>query len=183
MIFCITQFSPKRVILLREEDAPDIKLEAERVLKESIGKIMDVEHRITSLYDVVRIAKDTTDVIDEEWAYGRQIVVNISGGRKPQVLGVLFGCYTLHNGVERIVHVTEEEGQIIDLPILNFGISKTKRMILEELEKEETSVKNLSIKIGISRGMTYNHIRELRGMGFISKDKLEITTAGELAII
>ncbi|MEN4006413.1 MAG: CRISPR-associated CARF protein Csa3 [Methanobacteriaceae archaeon] len=199
VMFCITQFSPKRVILLREEDAPDIKLEAERVLKETIGKVMDVKHEITSLYDVVRIAKDTANVIDEECAYGRQIVVNISGGRKPQALGALFGCYARHNDVERIVYVTEEEGQIIDLPILNFGISKTKRMILEELEKKKTfevsdlecpdtgcstaSVKNLSIKVGISRGMTYNHIRELREMGFIARDKLEITTAGELAII
>jgi len=183
VMFCITQFSPKRVILLREEDAPDIKLEAERVLKETIGKVMDVESMSTSLYNVVKIAKDTADVIDEECAYGRRIIVNISGGRKPQALGALFGCYARHNDVERIVYVTEEEGEIIDLPILNFGISKTKRMILEELEKEETSVKNLSIKVGISRGMTYNHVRELREMGFIARDKLEITTAGELAII
>lgn len=183
VMFCITQFSPKRVILLREEDAPDIKLEAERVLKETIGKVMDVESKPTSLYNVVKIAKDTADIIDEECAYGRRIIVNISGGRKPQALGALFGCYARHNDVERIVYVTEEEGEIIDLPILNFGISKTKRMILEELEKEESSVKNLSIKVGISRGMTYNHIRELREMGFIAHDKLKITTAGELAII
>ncbi|MBM4242018.1 MAG: CRISPR-associated transcriptional regulator Csa3, partial [Euryarchaeota archaeon] len=44
-------------------------------------------------------------------------------------------------------------------------------------------VKKLAIKVGISRGMTYNHIRELREMGFIAADKLEITSAGELAII
>ena len=31
--------------------------------------------------------------------------------------------------------------------------------------------------------MTYNHIRELRDMGLIDKEILEITTAGRLAII
>ena len=31
--------------------------------------------------------------------------------------------------------------------------------------------------------MTYNHIRELREMGFIDSQQLEITSAGELAII
>lgn len=31
--------------------------------------------------------------------------------------------------------------------------------------------------------MTYNHIRELRNMGFIDPEKLEITSAGELAIL
>ena len=56
-------------------------------------------------------------------------------------------------------------------------------MILEQLSENGISVQNLAIKVGISRGMTYNHIRELREMGFIDKDKLEITTAGQLAII
>jgi CRISPR-associated protein Csa3 len=131
----------------------------------------------------VKIANDTADIIDEECAHGKRIIINISGSRKPQALGALFGCYARHSDVERIVYVTEEDREIVDLPILNFGISATKRMILEELEKGETSVKNLSVKVGISRGMTYNHIRELREMGFIAADKLEITTAGELAII
>jgi CRISPR-associated protein Csa3 len=31
--------------------------------------------------------------------------------------------------------------------------------------------------------MTYNHIRELREMGFISQNELNITSAGELAVI
>lgn len=183
VMFCITQFSPKKVILLSEEDAPEKKLEAERILKETIGKVITVESKHTSLYNVVKIANDTAEIIDEECAHGKRIIVNISGGRKPQALGALFGCYARHNDVERIVYVTEEDREIIDLPILNFGISKTKRIILEELEKGESSVKNLSIKVGISRGMTYNHIRELREMGFIAQDELKITTAGKLAII
>ncbi|MGZ7096182.1 MAG: winged helix-turn-helix transcriptional regulator, partial [Methanobacterium sp.] len=58
---------------------------------------------------------------------------------------------------------------------------------INELRKEapegEISVRNLSEKIEISRGMAYNHIRELRQMGLIDRDKLEITTAGKLAII
>ena len=183
VMFCITQFSPKRIILLSEDDAPPEKLEAERILQETIGKVIDIESKPTSLYNVVKIANDTAEIIDEECAHGRKIVVNISGGRKPQALGALFGCYARHNDVERIVYVTEEDREVVDLPILNFGISATKRMILEELEKGETSVKNLSVKVGISRGMTYNHIRELREMGFISADELKITSAGQLAII
>jgi CRISPR-associated protein Csa3 len=179
----ITKFSPEKLVLLREEDAPEKKVEAERMLMETVGKVIQIENKITSLYDVVKIAEDTADVIEKESAHGRGITVNISGGRKPQALGALFGCYARHRDVERIVYITEEDGEAIELPILNFGISKTKRMILEEMEKGESSVKNLAIKIGISRGMTYNHVRELREMGFIAQDKLEITTAGQLAII
>jgi CRISPR-associated protein Csa3 len=183
IMVCITQFSPKKVVLLREEDAPPAKLKVEQIISETVGNFIDIETKITSLYDVVRIAQDTVDVIENEKANNRKLFVNISGGRKPQALGALFGCYARHGDIERIVYVTEEDSQTIDLPILNFGLSPTKRMVLEELTNNGKSVKNLALRIGISRGMTYNHIRELREMGFISPEKLEITTAGKLAII
>jgi len=183
IMVCITQFSCKKVVLLREEDAPREKLQVEQIIKDTVGNFIEIETKITSLYDVVRIAQDTVDVIENERTNNRNIFVNISGGRKPQALGALFGCYARHGDIERIVYITEEDSQVIDLPILNFGLSATKRVVLEKLKDNGESVKNLAMKIGISRGMTYNHIRELREMGFIAPDQLKITTAGKLAII
>lgn len=183
VMFCITHFSPKKIVLLVDKESNEKQSEAVRMLNETVGKVLEMELKKTSLYDVVKIAEDAADVIWLEHEQKRKITVNISGGRKPQALGALFGCYARHNLVEKIVYVTEEEKQIIELPILNFGISKTKRRILEELEKDGMSVRDLADKIDISRGMAYNHIRELREMGFIDLDKLEITTAGKLAII
>ncbi|AIS31961.1 MULTISPECIES: CRISPR-associated CARF protein Csa3 [Methanobacterium] len=180
---CITQFSPDKIVLIREEDAPAKMKETERMLQETVGRVLEIEVKPTSIYNVVMVARDTAEIIEEEHAHGRNIVVNISGGRKPQALGALFGSYARHDMVEKIVYITEEDKNIIDLPILNFGISKTKRIILEELNDGENNVKNLSTKIGISRGMTYNHIRELREMGLIDQKSLQITSAGELAII
>ena len=184
IMVCITQFSCKKVVLLREEHARKAKLQVEQIIKDTVGNFIEIETKITSLYNVVKIAQDTVDVIENERANNRNIYVNISGGRKPQALGALFGCYARHGDIERIVYVTEEDSQMIEIfRILNFGISPTKRMVLEELKNDGESVKNLAMKIGISRGMTYNHIRELREMGFIETDQLKITTAGELAII
>jgi len=183
VMICITQFSPRKVVLIMEEEPPREKEQVQKIIEDILGNFIKVQIKETSLYDVVQIAKDTVDTIDEERAKGRKIVVNISGGRKTQALGVLFGCYARNNDVQRIAYVTEEEGEIIDLPILSFGISKTKKKLLEELKKGETSVKNLALKLGISRGMTYNHIRELRNMGFIDPEKLEITSAGEIATL
>ena len=183
VMICITQFSPRKVVLIMEEEPPREKEQVKKIIEDTLGKFIKVQKKETSLYDVVQIAKDTVDTIDEERAKGRKIVVNISGGRKTQALGVLFGCYARNNDVQRIAYVTEEEGEVIDLPILSFGISKTKKKLLDELKKGETSVKNLALKLGISRGMTYNHIRELRNMGFIDPEKLEITSAGEIATL
>ena len=183
VMVCITKFSPNKVILLREENAPKAKTKVEETLLDTIGKFIEIKLLTTSLYDTVKVAQDTADAIDDEKSECNKVIVNISGGRKPQALGALFGCYARHTDVERIVYVTEEDSELIDLPILNFGISRTKKQILEELQNEITSVKSLAEKIGISRGMTYNHIRELREMGFIDKEKLIITSAGYLAII
>jgi len=179
----ITKFSPDKLVLLREEDAPEKKKESERMLMETVGKVIKIDAKITSIYDVVKIAQDTAEIIDSETADGKRVIVNVSGGRKTQALGALFGSYARHKHVERIVYLTEEDGAVVDLPILNFGISPTKQDILEKMKEGESSVKNLAVKVGISRGMTYNHIRELREIGFIAQDKLEITSAGELAII
>ncbi|MDN5374057.1 CRISPR-associated transcriptional regulator Csa3 [Methanothermobacter thermautotrophicus] len=183
VMFCITQFSPRKVVLLKEDKAPREKEQVEQVLRDTLGNFVEITTFETSLYDVVSIAKDMVEIIDEERAHGRRVVVNISCGRKTQALGALFGCYARNHDVQRIVYVTEEDNELIDLPILSFGISKTKKQVLEELKAGEKSVKNLAVKIGISRGMTYNHIRELRDMGFIDREKLEITSAGELAVL
>ena len=183
VMFCITQFSPRKVVLLKEDKAPREKEQVEQVLRDTLGNFVEITTFETSLYDVVSIAKDMVEIIDEERAHGRRVVVNISGGRKTQALGSLYGCYARNHDVQRIVYVTEEDNELIDLPILSFGISKTKKQVLEELKAGEKSVKNLAVKIGISRGMTYNHIRELRDMGFIDREKLEITSAGELAVL
>jgi CRISPR-associated protein Csa3 len=183
VMFCITHFSPKKIVLLIDENPDEKQAEAIRMLNETVGRILEIQLKETAVYDVYKIAEDTVDVIWQEHEQKNRITVNVSGGRKPQALGALFGCYARPDEVEKIVYVTEEDKNVIELPILNFGISQTKRRILEELEKDQISVKDLSEKIGISRGMTYNHIRELRHMGFIDRDKLEITTAGKLAII
>ena len=183
VMVAITKLSPEKLILLINEDVGKERLQSEVTLRETVGKVIEIETLNTSVYDVVKIARDTAEIIDNEKANGKNIIVNVSGGRKTQALGALFGSYARHEKVERIVYLTEEDNEVVEIPKLNYGISPTKKLILEEMDKGDSSVNNLSIKIGISRGMTYNHIRELREMGLIEHNKLEITSAGQLAII
>jgi len=183
VMVAITKLSPEKLILLINEDVGKERLQSEVTLRDTVGKVIEIETLNTSVYDVVKIARDTAEIIDNEKANEKKVIVNVSGGRKTQALGALFGCYARHEKVERIVYLTEEDNEVVEIPKLNYGISPTKKLILEEMAKGDSSVKNLSIKIGISRGMTYNHIRELREMGLIEHNKLEITSAGQLAII
>jgi len=87
--------------------------------------------------------------------------------------------------VQRIVYVTEEDSLMIDFPVLSFNLSETKKIILEEIQKGISSVPKLAITAGISKGMTYNHLRELKAMGYIAdgENGYVITDAGKIASI
>ena len=184
VIAAATKFSPQKIILLREDDAPTEKLRAEQMIRDTLGKVIEIKTKNTSIYNVVEIAKDTVDIIEEEKALGKTIIVNITGARKTQSLGALYGTYARRELVEKVIYITEEDNETIELPLLTFNLSKTKKKILEEINHGEKSVRNLAKKTGISRAMTYHHIRELKESGYITDQKgMQTTTAGELAIL
>ena len=183
VMICITKFSPKKVLLLTEDDGSEVMKESEKTLTNAFGRFIEIKSQETESNDTVKIASAVSSAIEKEKNSGNKIVINISGGERPQALGTLFGAYTKHQFVDRIVFVDDAKKDVIDLPILKYGISETKKEILKHLIDGHNSVKELSTKIKISRGMTYNHIRELRDMGLIDKEFLKITTAGRLAIV
>jgi len=39
---CITQFSPDKIVLIREEDAPAKMKETERMLQETVGRVLEI---------------------------------------------------------------------------------------------------------------------------------------------
>lgn len=154
------------------------------MLEATFGKVIEIRKLITSLYDPVRVAQDVADAIEKEHDRGNQVILNVSGGRKPQAFGTLFGAYARSYMVKRIVYVTEEDNFILEFPILSFNISPTKKAILEHIRLGEKAVTVIAAKVGISRGMAYNHIRELKEMGYISdEDGFRITDSGRLAVI
>ncbi|KZX17515.1 bacterial regulatory protein, arsR family [Methanobrevibacter cuticularis] len=183
VMICITKFSPKKVILLTEDNASEVIKQSEETLTNAFGRFIEIKSKEIDSNDSVKIASAVATEIEEEKKFGNRIVVNISGGERPQALGALFGAYSKHQFVDRIIFVDYFKKEVVDLPILKYGISNTKVDILRCLIEGCSTVKDLSTKIGISRGMTYNHIRELRDMGLINKELLEITTAGRLAIV
>ncbi|MBW6517713.1 MAG: CRISPR locus-related DNA-binding protein [ANME-2 cluster archaeon] len=184
VIVCVTRLSPSKLILLTEEGTAEKKIRSEQTMEDTFGKIIDIQKKNTSLYDPVRVAQDVANLIEEENAQGNQVMINVSGGRKPQAFGALFGAYTRSDMVKRIVYVTEEDNFIIDFPILSFNISDTKKIILEHIKSGVSSVQEIAIGVGISKGMAYNHLRELKAIGYIKgEDGYTITDAGKIAVI
>ncbi|MDD3051360.1 MAG: CRISPR-associated CARF protein Csa3 [Candidatus Cloacimonetes bacterium] len=185
VIICVTRLSPSKIILLSEEGADEKKLRSEEMIEKTFKNALEVEKRDTALYDTVRVAKDVAELIEKEHYRGNQVIVNVSGGRKPQAFGALFGAYARNDMVQRIVYVTEEDSMMIDFPVLSFNLSETKKLILEEIQKGVSAVSQIAVTAGISKGMTYNHLRELKSMGYIADgdNGYIITDAGKIASI
>ncbi|WP_094227782.1 CRISPR-associated CARF protein Csa3 [Methanolobus psychrotolerans] len=184
VLICVTRLSPSKVIILTEEGAVDRKVQAENTLEATFGKFIEIKKVITSLYDPVRVAKDVADIIEKEHALSRNVLINVSGGRKPQAFGALYGAFARSDMVKKVVYVTEEDNFMIEFPILSFNLSPTKKMILELIQKGTMSVENIAANVGISKGMTYNHLRELKTMGYISDEEgYSLTDSGRLAVI
>lgn len=185
VIICVTRLSPSKIILLSEEGAPDKKVQSEETIEKTFKNALEFEKKYTSVYDTVHVAKDVAELIEQEHARGNQVIVNVSGGRKPQAFGALFGAYARNDMVQRVVYVTEEDGFMIDFPVLSFNLSETKKLILEEIQKGNSAVAQLATTAGISKGMTYNHLRELKAMGYIAdgENGYIITDAGRIASI
>lgn len=182
VLICVTRLSPSKIIILTEEDTAEKKMQAEQLLEATFGKVIEIRKAITSLYDPVKVARDVATLIETEHALGRKVLINVSGGRKPQAFGALFGAYARSDMVARIVYVTEEDNFIIDFPVLSFNISPTKKMILEIIQNGTVAVESIAVKVGISKGMAYNHLRELKFMGYINdEDGYMITDSGRLA--
>jgi CRISPR-associated protein Csa3 len=169
---------------LTEENAVDRKVQAENTLVATFGKVIEIKKAITSLYDPFRVAKDIADIIEKEHALGRSVLLNVSGGRKPQAFGALYGAFARSDMVKKVVYVTEEDNFMIEFPILSFNLSPTKKSILEMIQNDTVAVENIAATIGISKGMTYNHLRELKTMGYITDDGgYSLTDSGRLAVI
>ncbi len=184
VLICVTRLSPSRIIILTEENAVERKVQAENTLEATFGKVIEVKKAITSLYDPVKVAKDVADIIEKEHALGKNVLINVSGGRKPQAFGALFGAYARSDMVKKVVYVTEEDNFMIEFPILSFNLSPTKKIILELIQNGTVAVENIAANVGISKGMAYNHLRELKAMGYISDEGgYSITDSGRLAVI
>jgi len=184
LLVCATRLSPTKIIILTEEDVVEDKVQAESMVETTFGKVIEIDKKVTSLYDPIQVANDVASLVEDEHAKSRDIIINVSGGRKPQAFGALFGAYARSDMVQRIVYIKEEDNAIIDFPILGFNISVTKKAILELIQNGEKSVEVIAENLGISKGMTYNHIRELKGLGYISDENgYSLTDSGKLASI
>lgn len=132
---------------------------------------------------VLDIAKRGVEIIDREARQSTRIMVNLSGGLRPLANGLLYACYSRPEKIYRIVSDRGKKGGIIELPKLRYNLGSTKYDVLKRRATgEDESISEMAKEMKKTRGMLYQHLKELKEGGYVDED-FKITDAGRLALL
>ena len=185
VLLAANRLGPDRLILLVDKKTDKDQEKSYKLIKESLGRVVDVKPVKTEVYDIVRVAEKCVEIIDMQ-PKDDEIFINITSGRKTKAIGLLFAAYARSNRVKKIAYNPEEDkSAIIWLPKLSFKLTESQKKLLEILAEKDyskISLTDLADTIGISRAMLYRNIDELRDIGYIATEEgLILTDAGKIA--
>ena len=125
----IRKFSPDKLTFIFPEPAEKTKTDAIQRIKKDF-KNLEFAMIKTKTYDIAQITKDVDKEIKKELKAGNKVKVHISESRKPQALGAYFAGMFNRGNIDGVYYLEEETGDVLTLPLLNFKVSKTKKLIL-----------------------------------------------------
>lgn len=185
VILACTRLGPDKLILVFDKE-PDAKLtESVSLIKNSLGKVIEIQEVRTETYDIVEVARKCVDIIDKQ-GHDDEIYANITSGRKTRAIGLLFASYCRHERVRRIAYNPEEDRKaIVWLPRLSFKLTESQKLVLEKIDGGKfESIRGIAdaLEGKLSTAMVYRAIDELKDMDLLAVEpKLEMTDAGKIA--
>ncbi len=185
VLLAANRLGPDRLILFIDKEPNNEQKKSLKLIKDSIGRVVDVKEVKTDVYDIVNVAKKSVEIIDMQ-PKDDYIFINITSGRKTKALGLLFAAYARHERIKKIAYNPEEDKtSVIYLPKLSFKLTESQKKILEILDKKENlNFAELAEKVEISRAMLYRNIDELRDLDLINTENgFKLTDAGRIAVL
>ncbi len=183
VILATTRLGPERLVLLIDKEPTKEQNDAVKLIQDSLGKVIDVKVVKTDVYDIVKVAEKSVEIIDAQ-PKEDHIFVNITSGRKTKAIGLLFAAYARHDRVSKIAYNPEEDTKaVVYLPRLSFKLTESEKQILEVLGTGKfDSISDLASKVDLSTAMLYRAIDELKDMDLITtEDGIKLTDAGRIA--
>ena len=180
VLVAANKLGPDRMYLLMDKEPSKEQEKSLELLQGSLGRVIDIKVIKTEIYDIVEIARKSTEIIDMQ-PKEDEIYINVTGGRKTKAIGLLFGAYSRCARIKKIIYYPEEkDASPVFLPKLQFNLTESQKTVLEWLEQGKfTNLMDLSEKIDVSRAMLYRNIKELEEMGLV--EDLKLTDAGKIA--
>ena len=186
----IPKLSPNKLIILIDDlKATENKKEEMKKTLDSIKDmfrgIIEIEAIKISSYDLPKIIEEAAKKIKEEYDKGNEILIHITEGRKITSLALLFAGYMNRDKIKGAYYITEENSQLLSLPLLSLGVGESKKKILEQIFKKNGEIKKIESKLRIKQSAVYQHVQELKNEGYLEKEskKLKLTDLGRMMIL
>ena len=181
IVLAINRFSIERLFLLIDKKPDSKQQKAVEELKDHYKDVVEIKEKKVEVYDIVEATHQVKEIIDD-LSVNDEIYLNISTGRRTQALGVLFAAYKRPARVKKIFYVTEENKEIITIPLLSFDITDAQLKILENIE-DTNKISEMSDDVDLSKAMVYRAIKELKDKGYIEENEKnhKLTQAGKIA--
>ena len=139
------------------------------------------------MYGIHEIAVKAVEVIDSlKPKKGDRVIVNITSGRKPMALGLLYAAYARPKLVSQVMYLTEEHEEVIQLPMMYYNLSKSEKQLLLHIRDQGTgTILAMSGALGLSRSMLYKNLSDLSDQGLLREadDDWELTDFGRIAVL
>jgi len=183
IMLATTRLGPDRLVLLIDKESNSEQDKSLKIIKESLGNVIDVKTIKTDVYDIVKVAAKCVEVIDMQ-PKDDTIYINITSGRKTKAIGLLFAAYARHDRVKRIAYNPEEDKKaVVYLPRLSFKLTESEKKVLEYIDNGKyENTGDLAKKIDLSTAMLYRAIDELKDKDLIlTEDEYKLTDAGKIA--
>lgn len=177
------KIGPERLFLLINDQPIKEQEDSLKLLKDSLGRVIEIKTVKISVYDIVKIATKVVELIDAQ-PNDDSIFINITSGRKTQAIGVMLAAYARNDRVKKIAYYPEEDkNTVVYLPKLSFNLNNSQRKLLDYLVGAGSkSITELADKTEISRAMLYKTIQELKEMDLVeTEDGIRLTDAGKIA--
>ncbi|GAH06327.1 unnamed protein product, partial [marine sediment metagenome] len=122
--------------------------------------------------------------IDSESKQESEIIIHATEGRKTISLALLYAAYRRRNKIDGAYYITEEEHNLIKLPLLKFEINDSKKTFLKEIAKGNGKLEKLQEKADLKPSAAYQNIQELKEDGYIENNKeLKLTDLGRVMVL
>lgn len=184
VLLACTRLGPERLILLIDDEPDKSQKESLHLIKNSLGRVLDIKEVKIPKYEIVAIAKEIVKIIDLQ-PKDDELYFNITAGRKTQSMGVLFGTYARSKYVKKIAYNPEEDkSAVVYLPILSFRLNESQQIILDNIDRKKISTyADLAKETGLSNAMVYRSLDELKNIDFVevTDNGFKITDAGKIA--
>lgn len=169
----------KKISLIYSELNNPADLESNSLLEEMDIDILNFKLPYIDLIDMTtKISK----FLIKEAKSSNEIIVKLSNDNGILNMALFYAaCYNKKNIKSVIIYDTNLH-KILHLPLFDFKLSDAKKVILKNIQKGKNSIEDIAKAVGRSNSMVYNHIRDLKDMGFIEKDSLKINNAAEIIL-